>query len=154
MNKNKFLTIALCAFSLVAAVSNFAQTETKNAPKIAVVDIQKVVNSSSQIDILKQEQQKKFQELSAFVESAKKAVSKEQNLTKKQALEDNYNKELNIKKTKMEKDYSAKLATVDKNINSAIEQQAKTKNYDLVLIKGVVLYGGEDITESIVQSVK
>jgi len=154
MNKNKFLTIALCVFSLVAAVSNFAQTETKNEPKVAVVDIQKVIDSSSQINTLKQEQQKKFQELSAFVQSAKKVISKEKKLTKRQALEDKYNKELNIKKIKMEKDYAAKLATVDKNINAAIEQQAKTKNYDLVLIKGVVLYGGEDITESVAQSVK
>ena len=155
MNKNmKILTIALCAFSVVAIASNFARTETKTGIRVAVVDVQKIVNSSAQINALKQEQQKKMQELTAFVESAKKDVLEQKDLNKRQALEDNYNKELNVKKNKMEKDYEAKLSAVDKNINASIAQQAKAKNYDLVFPKGVVLYGGDDITEIVSQSLK
>lgn len=155
MNKNmKFLTVALCAFTLVAIASNFARTETKIGIRVAVVDVQQVINTSTQVNALKQAQQKKFQELATFVESAKKDVLDQKDLNKRQALEEHYNKELNVKKNNLDKDYAAKLAAMDKTINAAIAEQAKVKNYDLVFPKGLVLYGADDITESVTQAVK
>ena len=53
-----------------------------------------------------------------------------------------------------EKAYVAKLSAIDKSINNAIIQQAKAMGYDLVLVKGAVLYGGDDITEAISKVVK
>ena len=50
--------------------------------------------------------------------------------------------------------YKAKLEAIDKTISSAINNYAKTNGYDLVLVKGAVLYGGEDITEAVSKVVK
>ena len=41
---------------------------------------------------------------------------------------------------------------MQKNSNQ-IASQAKLNNYDIVLAKGVVLYGGDDITEAVKQAV-
>ena len=66
--------------------------------KIAVVDVQEVVNSSSQVQALKKEQQAKMKEVVSFVEKARKEVAATTDVKKKQALEEKYNKELNTKK--------------------------------------------------------
>ena len=47
-----------------------------------------------------------------------------------------------------------KLAEVDKNISAVIAQKAKAASYDMVIAKGVVLYGGSDITAEVAKSVK
>ena len=54
----------------------------------------------------------------------------------------------------MDKNYASKLKTIDNTISSKITEQAKTGGYDLVLAKGVVLYGGTDITDAVKKAVK
>ena len=54
----------------------------------------------------------------------------------------------------MEKDYVAKLQAIDDSISKTVKEQAKVGNYDLVLAKGVVLSGGEDITSAVIKVVK
>lgn len=65
-----------------------------------------------------------------------------------------YNEDLAKKKEANAKEYTAKLAAIDKNISSTIAEQAKIKGYTLVLSKSSVLYGGEDITSEISKIVK
>lgn len=50
--------------------------------------------------------------------------------------------------------YAARLQTVEKSISDTIAQQAKAKGYDMVISKGVVLYGGNDITADVSKAVK
>ena len=113
-----------------------------------------VVNSSSQVQALKKEQQAKTKEIVAFVEKARKDVAATTDVKKKQALEDKYNKELNAKKSAMDKNYATKLTAIDAAISKQIEVQAKAGGYDIVLAKGVVLYGGSDITDAVKKAVK
>ena len=47
-----------------------------------------------------------------------------------------------------------KLQAIDKSITATIAQEAKAQNYNLVLSKSSVLYGGDDITASIAKNVK
>ena len=153
MNKKiKFLTVGLLTFVAGMAFSNFAMSDVPS--KIAVVDVQQVVNSSSQVQALKKEQQAKMKEVVAFVEKARKDVAGTTDVKKKQSLEEKYNKELNNKKTAMDKSYSDKLNAIDTAISKQIENQAKLGGYDIVLAKGVVLYGGSDITEAVKKAVK
>ena len=153
MNKGiKFLTISLLAFAAGAVFSNFAMSDVPS--KIAVVDVQQVVNSSSQVQALKKEQEAKMKEVVAFVEKARKDVAATTDVKKKQALEEKYNKELSAKKTAMDKNYADKLTAIDSTISKQIETQAKAGGYDVVLAKGVVLYGGADITEAVKKAVK
>ena len=64
------------------------------------------------------------------------------------------NLQISKKLLKIKKNYATKLQAIDKSISATIAAEAKAKNYNLVLSKGVVLYGGEDITASISKIVK
>jgi Skp family chaperone for outer membrane proteins len=160
MKKNvKIATVALSVFIIGSlanniAMSEVAKTQSVKSFKVAIVDVQKVVANSKEVNALKEDQKAKVADLTSFVDKAKADVAAEKDLTKRKALEDSYNKELNVRKSAMDKDYAAKLATIDKNISTVVAQKAKAQGYDLVLSKGIVLYGGEDITTSIAQSVK
>lgn len=151
-NKFRFLAVVVAAFMVGFSVNNFAMSDVPS--KIAVVDVGQVVASSSQVQALRKEQQAKAKELVAFVEKARKEVAATTDVKKKQALEDKYNKELNSKKAAMDKNYASKLESIDKNISAKINEQAKAGNYDIVLAKGVVLYGGTDITDAVKKAVK
>lgn len=151
-NKIKILAVGFLTFASGIAFSNFAMSDVPS--KIAVVDVQEVVNSSSQVQALKKEQQAKMKEVVSFVEKARKEVAATTDVKKKQALEEKYNKELNTKKTAMDKNYADKLTAIDSTISKQIEAQAKAGGYDIVLAKGVVLYGGSDITDAVKKAVK
>ena len=151
-NKFKFLAVGISAFVIGLSLNNIAVSDVPS--KIAVVDVSSVVNSSSQVQALKKEQQAKAKDLMTFIEKARKDVAAETDVKKKQALESKYNKELNTKKAAMDKNYATKLEAIDKAISAQIANQAKAANYDIVLAKGVVLYGGTDITEAVKKAVK
>ena len=151
-NGIKYFALTLSAFVIGMTVSNYAMSDMPN--QIAVVDVQKVVASSAQVKTLKADREAKIKELSNFVKTAREAVAKEPNATKKKALEAKYNKELNAKRTAIQKDYASKLATIDKSISATIAQKAKAHNYSMVIAKGVVLYGGNDITAEVQKAVK
>ena len=151
-NKLKFLFVGISAFVIGLSLNNIAVSDVTS--KIATVDVADVVNSSGQVQALKKEQQAKAKEIMTFVEKARKDVASTTDTKKKQALEDKYNKELSNKKQAMDKNYATKLEAIDKSISAQIASQAKLGGYDIVLAKGVVLYGGADITEAVKKAVK
>jgi len=151
-NKLKFLAIGTAAFVIGLSVNNFAMSGV--GYNVAVVDVGQVISASSQVDALKKEQQAKSKELMDFVDKARTDVAAQTDDKKKQALEDKYNKDLKAKKEAMDKNYADKLAAIDDSISKQIEAAAKKGNYDLVLVKGAVLNGGTDITDTIVKAVK
>lgn len=152
MNKMKFLVLGVAAFVIGMSVQQFAMSDVPS--KVAIVDVQQVVASSAQVKNLKKEQQTKASEIIKYIEKARKDVASVSDEKKKKALEDKYNKELIAKRDKLEKDYAAKLSAIDKSISATIATEAKNNNYDLVLAKGVVLYGGDDITANIIKVIK
>lgn len=151
-NKLKFLFVGISAFVIGLSLNNIAVSDVTS--KIATVDVADVVNSSGQVQALKKEQQAKAKEIMTFVEKARKDVASTTDTKKKQALEDKYNKELSNKKQAMDKNYATKLEAIDKSISAQIASQAKLGGYDIVLAKGVVLYGGTDITDDVKKAVK
>ena len=153
-NSLKFLTVSLVAFAIGLAAGNYAISDVPSNFKVAVVDVQKVVASSSQVKALKDEQKKKGQELAKFIETAKTNLDKEKDAKKKKALEEKYNKEFQAKRDAIAKNYDTKLLAIDKNISSVIDKNAQANGYNLVLAKGVVLSGGTDITDAISKEVK
>jgi len=150
----KFLAVAMAAFAIGFSANNFAVSDVPSNFRVAVVDIQEVVASSAQVKALKKEQQAKADELVKFVENARKDVSAQTDEKKKKDLEAKYSKELQAKRDKIEKDYVTKLQSIDNSISKTVKDQAKAGNYNLVLAKGVVLSGGEDITAAVIKVVK
>lgn len=124
------------------------------ADSIAVVDVAKVVASSNQVKALKAEQQKKNQELKKWLDTAKADIDKQSTEANKQKLIKKYEADLNKKKEAIQKEYAKKLSETEKSINSTIAECAKNMGYTMVITKSVVLYGGNDITNDIIKTVK
>ena len=152
MKTSKILTLTLLVLALGVSANNFASAKNSAKFSVAVVDTQKVVENSPQISALKTEQKNKMTDLAAFVEKAKADVAKQTDETKKKALEDGYNKELNSRKADIDKDFVKKITAFDKNVKEVIK--IKSVNYDLVLTKNIVLEGGTDITNEVIKGLK
>lgn len=153
MKNLKMVLVGVICLVAGMLTNNFAMSDIANS-KIAVVDVPKVVTSSKQVQALKTEQKTKLDNLAAFVKTANAEIAKEQNAANKKKLEDKYTKQLNDKRKVIQDDYSKKLKVIDSNISSVIAQKAKAQGYTIVLAKGVVLYGGTDITDVVAKDVK
>ncbi len=145
---SKIMTVVVAA-SLLLGNASMAAIE-----KVAVVDVPAVIANSKQVKALKDEQVKKAQDLAKWLETVRADVQKQSTEANKKKLLDKYNAELAKKKEANAKEYAKKLADIDKSISATIAAKAKAKGYDLVLPKGQVLFGGEDITAEISKEVK
>lgn len=152
MKKQLNIAIIAAAFALGLGLNNLA---ISNVPsKIAVADVNKIVSQSSQVMVLKKEQQLKMEELQKWLVNARKDVEKQSTKEGKEKLVKKYDGEFQKKQQAIQKNYTAKLQSIDKEISAVIAQEAKAKGYDIVIAKNVVLYGGDDITQSIAKLVK
>lgn len=149
----KYLNILaiIAAFSIGLGFNNLAMSDVPS--KIAVVDVNKVVSTSSQVMALKKEQQLKTEDLQKWIKTAQADVEKQSTKEGKEKLA-KYDTELKKKQSAIQKSYTDKLQVIDKNISKLIADEAKAKGYDIVLAKNVVLYGGDDITGTIAKAVK
>lgn len=143
--------VLLLFVGIITGATTMAMADVK---KIAVVDVQTVVNKSAQVQALKKEQELKKQETIKFINNARADVNKQTDPKKKEELTKKYDKELAAKREANAKAYKTKLQAIDKSISDTINAQAKAMGYDMVLTKGVVLYGGDDITEAVSKVVK
>lgn len=155
MNKNLLgLGIIMMAFVLGYSVNNIAISNPPSNYRVAVVDIQKVVTNSKEIKALKLDQEKQLRHLQATVEKAKLAIASEQDPEKIAKLEDKYREEINRQKISIDTSYNGKLNAIDNKIKTAVVEKARSMNYDIVLPKNAVLFGGDDITEDISKILK
>ena len=145
----RFLATALLL--AVLGISNAVMADTR----IAVVDIQAVVASSSQVQALKKEQQTKLQELDKWLKTAKADVEKQKTKEGKEKLAKKYEADFAKKQQDIKSNYAKKLQEIDVTITKAIANEAKTKGYNLVISKqGKVLYSSDDLTANIQKAVK
>lgn len=133
---------------LLSGISVFASED------IAVVDLSKIVENSSQVKVLKQEHAKKIADLDKIIVNARGEISNEKDPAKVLLLEDKYMKEFNTKREALEREYNNKLTVIEKNIKNEITKKAQSGGYDYVFAKSVVLYGGKDITGELLNSIK
>jgi len=143
----KVLSLTLMALILGSGLAMAEQ-------KIAVVDVQAVVSKSAQVQALKKEQQAKMQDLEKWLKTAQADVEKQKTQEGKEKLLKKYNAEFAKKKEVIAKDYTARLQAVDKSITDTIATQARLKGYNMVISKGVVVFGGDDITADVQKVVK
>lgn len=150
--KFHIVVIAVLAFGLGYSVNNIAISDT--TPKIAVVDTTKIVENSSSVKSLKADQAKKVKAMQATIEKARAEISKETDQTKISQLEEKYRNEINQQKLTLDTDYNKRLTQIDTEIRNTVVEKAKSLNYDLVLPKNIVFFGGDDITDIIAKDVK
>ena len=137
----KLLTI-LSLSALLMTTAAYAAPEDQ---KIAVVDIQKVVAAS---------QDAKNKELTAFIKNAQADVNKQTDAKKKKSLAESYEKQLKQKREANVKEYTTKLKAADANITAQIGKKATELGYTMVLPKSAVVWGGDDITDTILKVIK
>ena len=65
-----------------------------------------------------------------------------------------YRQQIETKKSGMDRKYAARLEEINKKIRGIISAEAQKENYNLVLPVGMVISGGDDITENIVKTMK
>ena len=156
--KKQIKTMAVVA-ALVAGLglNNFAMAKSaKPAPcyKVAIVNVQQVVEASAQVQELKKEQQAKMQDLQKWITTVRADVAKQPTQDAKDKLIKKYDSEFARKQDVIRKEYTAKLQEIDKAISTVITEEAQAEGYDLVLTKSIVLFGGEDITDAVAKKVK
>lgn len=146
----KILSILAVSSMMLSSVA-FAAPEPQ---KIAVVDIQKVVSASAQVKALKASQEAKNKELAAFIKKAQEDVNKQTDVNKKKSLAESYEKQLKTKREANIKDYTTKLKAADANITAQIGKKATELGYTMVIPKSTVIWGGDDITETVLKGIK
>lgn len=146
----KILSILAVSSMMLSSVA-FASPEPQ---KIAVVDIQKVVSASAQVKALKASQEAKNKELAAFIKKAQEDVNKQTDVNKKKSLAESYEKQLKTKREANIKDYTTKLKAADANITAQIGKKATELGYTMVVPKSTVIWGGDDITETVLKGIK
>ncbi|MBQ6516884.1 OmpH family outer membrane protein [bacterium] len=140
----KILLICLISYSLLNQCVYAAED-------IAVVDLQKIVDRSPQVQKLKTEHETKISELNKIILNAQKELEKETDINKMMATEEKYRLEFNQKKNKIDEEYAKKLSETENSIKKQIQTKAKEKGFDYVFAKSVLLYGGQDITDDILK---
>ena len=146
----KILSILAVSSVMLSSVA-FAAPDPQ---KIAVVDIQKVVSASAQVKALKASQEAKNKELAAFIKKAQEDVNKQTDVNKKKSLSESYEKQLKTKREANIKDYTTKLKAADANITAQIGKKATELGYTMVVPKSTVIWGGDDITETVLKGIK
>lgn len=149
--RKKFLgtLVIVTVFALGYSINNIAVSNTNSEYRVAVVDIQRIVSNSSEITTLKAEQEKQLQNLENTINKAREEISKEKNPDKIAQLEEKYRSEINKQKLAIDTSYNSKLSAIDNKIKTAVVEKARSMNYNIVLPKNTVLFGGDDITEQV-----
>lgn len=154
--KNKILAtlIVISAFIAGYSINSIAISNTTPEYKIAVVDIATILKNSKEINALKLEQEKQMQNMQATIDKAKAEISKEQDPAKIAQLEEKYRNEINKQKLALDTSYNNKLTAIDNKIKTAVVEKARSMNYNMVLPKNTILFGGDDITEQVATIIK
>lgn len=152
MKKINVVFMVALAFGIGYSVNNIAVSNTNM--KIAVVDTTKIISNSSDVKNLKAEQQNKMKEMQSTLEQARAEISKETDPEKAAKLEEKYRDEINKQKIALDTNYNKKVNDLNTKIRTTISDKAKNMNYDLVLPKDIVFWGGEDITSAVEKEIK
>ena len=148
MNKNFYiLVITALAFVLGYSVNNIAISDT--TPKVAVIDISQIASNSSAVKNLKSAQEKKMSEIQKTLDQAKATDP-----AKISTLQEKYRNKVNEQKLAMDTEYNKQMTKIDSDIKAVIIEKSRNLNYDLVLPKNVVFFGGDDITDLISKEIK
>lgn len=144
--------LIMLAFGIGYSVNNIAMSSSNL--KVAVVDTARIISNSQEVKNLKAEQQSKIKEMQKTLETAQAEIAKEQDPSKAAKLQEKYREEMNKQKIALDTNYNTKVSNIDKKMRTAITDKAKSMNYDLVLPKDIVFWGGEDITSDVEKEIK
>ena len=126
----------------------------QNPLKVAIVDVQWVVNHVPAVQALRQEHQNKSVALKQWVDSVNAEIAKQSNDDSKKELVQKYQLEFSQKQQSLNQEHMQKVQSIDADITKLVSDVAAKEGYNYVFAKGTVLFGGTDITQKIVDQIK
>ena len=152
--KNNFWFIVACVLIFFVGYNMNDAALSLSKYKVAVVDVSEVLSNSEEIQDLKRQQDKDLEELNTLISKAQNELLNEKDRSKLLQKEAQYRKQIADKKENIDKEYGSKLAKINENIKVMIANEARKSNYNLVLPTGMVISGGDDITNSVIAKMK
>lgn len=151
MKKENIWFVAACALFFIGGYTMNDVAISLPRYKVAVVDITKVMEQSKDIKTLKATQDKQLKELETLISKAQNEIANTQDEQKAIQLQANYSKQIETKRNAIDEEYSKKIVQITSNIKNLIATQAKKTDYNLVLPTGMVISGGDDITDNVLK---
>ena len=144
--------IALIAAGISAGMTKMLSGS--NEPKFAVVDLQRVVMVSKDVNALRTERDNQVKELQNMADKANAEIAKISDETAKKKASEKYLAEINAKKENYDKVYATALQASEEKLNNIIKEVADKEDMTVILNGTSVVQGGIDITDSVIDMVK
>lgn len=138
----------------VSEPTSNASSSSSTTSKIAVVDIQSLVSRTPSVLALREERQNQIAGLQQWVNGANAELNQMTDQNAKAALFQKYQLELNQRQQSMREEYAQKVQSIDAELSKLIADEAKNSGFDYVFAKGIVVFGGTDITENVAKLLK
>lgn len=155
----------ILALALIMLTASFTANAEIAAPKIVVVDINKIMNDSkaaknlnSQLEAKRKEFQSQIDAQEKKLKAAEQDLIKQKSVLSKDALEQKQKqfvadlnkarKDVAEKKTKLENAYRASLNTIQQNLQSVIDKMAAEQGFNIAIPSSQLIYAnkGLDVT--------
>lgn len=162
------MCVKIVLVSILAFFTFSIPAYAEKAPKIAIVNIQKIMRDSSAATSVRDQLKSKQSSFQTELDNKEKELQKEdQELVKQRAnlAEDAFNQKVNsfrqkanqarqeiqTKRTQLDKGFSGALTQIQNTTIGIITEIAKEKNIDLVITGSTVLYASQemDITDEV-----
>lgn len=143
--------LSLIIISLVNVIFLICYIKIFSVPQIAVVNISKIIEKSEKIKEIRADNNKKLDELEAFIEESRKKIQQEKNKEKKEQLINQYQDIARQKEDIIKQNYNAKIKEADNEISEIVQKIAKSHKINAVLLQSSVLQGGIDITDEVLK---
>ena len=153
--KGKFMIKYILSIIAIVAINIgtlFCYTKLVSIPKIAVVDISKIVEKSEKVKELRDDNNKKLDELEQWIEESRVKVQKEKDKTKKEQLIDQYQDIARQRENIIKHNYEAKLQEINDEISATIKKTAKNNECNVIILNNVIMEGGLDITDEVLKN--
>ena len=129
-------------------------TSSLNNAKIAIVDVQALVNQTPSVIALRAEQQNNAAIIQNWVAGVNNQLSQIADTNQRAATAQQYQIELNKREQLLQSQYAQKVQAIDAELSKLVSDVATEKKLDYVFAKGMVVFGGTDITADVASRLK
>lgn len=138
----------------VAEKSDNASASVLGDAKIAVVDVQFLVNQTPAVLALRAEQRQNTSIIQNWINGVNSQLSQIADQNTRNATAQQYQIELNKRQQMLQSQYAMKINAIDAELSKLVSDVANEKKLDYVFAKGTVVFGGTDITEDVAKLLK
>ncbi len=137
-----------------AAMTSETTSSSLSSAKIAIVDVQALVNQTPSVWALRSEQQQNASIIQNWINGVNSQLNQIADQNTRQATAQQYQIELNKRQQMLQNEYALKIQAIDAELSKLVSDVATEKKLDYVFAKGTVVFGGTDITSDVAKLIK